>query len=173
MKIGEKIRGIRKSKNMTQKQLADRMNISVSAVSQFENSDNLEFETIKKIAKALDAKLDVEVEEDEESLDIQSLAEIEEKPYTPDIAPKTSEFGEWIPCSVKMPEDVYKNKQRIDVLVTNELGNIKKIQRRFDGYPEKRWHWGRYLDVVAWMPLPQKYIGYNGVSEVKDETYSN
>ncbi len=54
MSVGKNIQIIRKSKNMTQKQLADKLGVKPSAVSQFEHSDSLNINTIEKIAECLD-----------------------------------------------------------------------------------------------------------------------
>ena len=53
-----RIKEIRKSKGITQKELAARLGVVPSAVSQFENSDNnIKIETLEKIAKALDCSI--------------------------------------------------------------------------------------------------------------------
>ena len=54
MEIGKKIKEIRKEKGMTQKKLGELLNVSQQMVGQFEKSDNLRMDTIKKIAKALE-----------------------------------------------------------------------------------------------------------------------
>lgn len=51
--IGENIKKARKRAGLTQKQLADKLDISASAVGQFEKSNNLRFETVQKIAEVL------------------------------------------------------------------------------------------------------------------------
>ena len=57
-KIGEKIKKLRKSKNMTQRQLAEKMHITQSAISQFERSKTLNASTLIKIASALNVNRD-------------------------------------------------------------------------------------------------------------------
>lgn len=55
MSIGENIKRIRKRKGLTQKDLAKILNISTSAVNQFEESSStMKLETLEKISKALD-----------------------------------------------------------------------------------------------------------------------
>lgn len=54
MTVGENIRRIRKEKGLTQKQLGERLNITQSAIGQFENDKTSpKIETIDKIASAL------------------------------------------------------------------------------------------------------------------------
>ncbi len=61
--VGERIREIRKSRNLTQRELADRVGINFTYLSRVEN-DRLDDEqtpreeTIQRIAKALDADAD-------------------------------------------------------------------------------------------------------------------
>lgn len=54
MTIGENIRRIRKEKGLTQKQLGERLNMTQSAIGQFENNKTSpKIETVDKIASAL------------------------------------------------------------------------------------------------------------------------
>lgn len=57
MTIGEKIKAIRKSKRMTQKQLAEKLGISYQAIQQIENKDNINTNTLQKIASALNVPI--------------------------------------------------------------------------------------------------------------------
>lgn len=57
MTIGERIKKIRTNLHISQAELARRMGVKQQAVSQFEKSDNLKYETIKKISDALDVSL--------------------------------------------------------------------------------------------------------------------
>lgn len=54
MNIGKKIVSIRKEKGLTQKELANKMGVSQQMINQYEKSDNLNLNTIRKIAQALD-----------------------------------------------------------------------------------------------------------------------
>lgn len=55
MTIGEKIKEIRKEKNMTQKELAQRLNVSQANLAQYENGRrNPKLATVQKIADALE-----------------------------------------------------------------------------------------------------------------------
>lgn len=54
MDLGERIQSIRKSKNMTQQELADKIGVKRSVVSKYENNSvNISVDTIEKIANAL------------------------------------------------------------------------------------------------------------------------
>lgn len=58
MKIGDRIKQIRLSKNISQKQLASILNIPVSTLANYENNHREpKIETLKKIANALNIKL--------------------------------------------------------------------------------------------------------------------
>lgn len=54
MSIGDNIRKARKEAGFTQKELAKRLNVTPSTISQFEHSDNVSHKTIERIARALD-----------------------------------------------------------------------------------------------------------------------
>lgn len=49
-----RIKEVRKSKGLTQKELGKLLGVSASAISQFENGDNVTVDTIEKVAEALD-----------------------------------------------------------------------------------------------------------------------
>ena len=57
-KFAKNLKEIRKSKNLTQEQLAERLNISVRYVQVLEskNCPNIKLDTMSKLAKALKAK---------------------------------------------------------------------------------------------------------------------
>lgn len=58
MTVGENIRRIRKEKGLTQKQLGERLNMTQSAIGQFENDKTSpKIETIDKIASALGVRI--------------------------------------------------------------------------------------------------------------------
>lgn len=57
-KIGTQLRALRKSKNMSTQQLADKVNVSQSYISKFENGRaNPDIEMLENILKALDTNL--------------------------------------------------------------------------------------------------------------------
>lgn len=65
MNISERIRTIRKSKGLTQEQVADRMDISGSAFGQIErNAERATFATLTKIAIALEISMDHLIQND-------------------------------------------------------------------------------------------------------------
>ena len=60
MTVGERIKAARKNAGMTQKELADKLNISYVGVSQWENNlRNPKFETLQRIADALDTEVNI------------------------------------------------------------------------------------------------------------------
>nr|DAM13491.1 MAG TPA: helix-turn-helix domain protein [Caudoviricetes sp.] len=59
MNVGKTIQSLREEKNMTQKELADKINISYSVMNRIESGERpARDEEIKKIAKALDVSSD-------------------------------------------------------------------------------------------------------------------
>jgi transcriptional regulator with XRE-family HTH domain len=57
MKVGNKIREIRKEKGLTQKELGKRLGVSDMSVSRYENAENMQLETLKKVAAALEVPI--------------------------------------------------------------------------------------------------------------------
>lgn len=57
MNYGEKIRAFRTSKNMTQMELAKKMQVTRCRISHIESSENLNSATIEKVAKALEIEV--------------------------------------------------------------------------------------------------------------------
>ena len=57
MTVGERIKTLRKSKHMTQKQLADKLGVTYQAVQQIERKDNININTLQKIASALNVPI--------------------------------------------------------------------------------------------------------------------
>lgn len=59
-RVGQKIREARKAKGLTQKELADKLILSVGTVNQYEvGKQNLTIETIQKVANALGVSFDI------------------------------------------------------------------------------------------------------------------
>ena len=59
-RVGRKIREARKAKGLTQKELADKISLSVGTVNQYEvGKQNLTIETIQKVANALGVSFDI------------------------------------------------------------------------------------------------------------------
>lgn len=66
MNLSERIRNIRKSKGLTQEQVAERMDISGSAFGQIErNAERATFVTLTKIAAALEVSIDYLIQNQE------------------------------------------------------------------------------------------------------------
>ena len=82
MTIGEKIRAIRKSKGITQKDLAVAMGVSASMIGQYEvGIRSPKIETLKKIAQALgvdvNALLDLSIPNAEERMTGENICDIQ------------------------------------------------------------------------------------------------
>ncbi|WP_020603043.1 helix-turn-helix domain-containing protein [Spirosoma spitsbergense] len=59
-RVGQRIREARKAKGLTQKELADKISLSVGTVNQYEvGKQNLTIETIQKVANALGVSFDI------------------------------------------------------------------------------------------------------------------
>lgn len=58
MNIGERIRELRKSKNLTQKQLGDKIGVTAATITKYENNQlSINTDTLSKIAVALDVPM--------------------------------------------------------------------------------------------------------------------
>ena len=69
MSLGEKIRKLRLSKDITQKELADQLNVSFQTVSKWENNINEpDLASLKKIANIFNCPIDFFFEDDEEKI---------------------------------------------------------------------------------------------------------
>ena len=65
MDIGKKIRLLRKSKGLKQEYLAEKLNITINAISQYETGKrNVDIDTIKKISELFDVPTDYLIEDD-------------------------------------------------------------------------------------------------------------
>ncbi|MGN8646181.1 helix-turn-helix domain-containing protein [Gracilibacillus sp. HCP3S3_G5_1] len=96
LKIGERLRLLRKSLKLTTKEVADRVNVSQSYISQFENNHAVpDVDMLYKILKALDTDLATFFSYTEEdyhiSEDLVQLIEISKK-LTPEERVKLTEF---------------------------------------------------------------------------------
>lgn len=113
MNIGNTIRELRKSKNMTQEQLADKLGISFQAVSKWENNISLpDITVIPALASVFCVSVDRLFAEDIRSID-------EEVSY---ICDKAFEFRESDPeMSRKILEDGIKKYPGNDILLNNLL----------------------------------------------------
>ncbi|GAB4015014.1 hypothetical protein GCM10028808_39170 [Spirosoma migulaei] len=59
-RVGQRIREARKAKGLTQKELADKIGLSVGTVNQYEvGKQNLTIETIQKVADTLGVSFDI------------------------------------------------------------------------------------------------------------------
>lgn len=64
MDIGKKIRHLRKSNGMKQEFLAEKLNISINAISQYETGKrNVDLTTMKKLAEIFDVPIDYFIDE--------------------------------------------------------------------------------------------------------------
>ncbi len=59
--VGEAIREARKSKNLTQEQLGEKLGVKKSQISRFENGNGITISSLSKIFKALDIPINLEV----------------------------------------------------------------------------------------------------------------
>lgn len=64
MDIGEKIRELRRSKGLKQEFLAEKLNVSINAISQYETGKrNVDLTTLKKLSEILDVPTDYFIDE--------------------------------------------------------------------------------------------------------------
>ena len=76
MTLGQKIKKLRSDKNLTQKEMADQLNVSFQTVSKWESDLNEpDLSTIRQIAKLFDCSLEYLINEDEDQPKIEKTAE--------------------------------------------------------------------------------------------------
>lgn len=93
-KIGEKLRYLRKAKGLTTQEVADKINVSQSYISRFENGRAIpDIDMLDRLLKALDSNLSTFFSSDIDELpeDIISLVQTVKK-LTPDARKKLNEF---------------------------------------------------------------------------------
>lgn len=92
--IGEKLRMLRKSKGYTTQQLADKVNVSQSYISRFENGRAIpDIDMLEKILQALDSKLSIFFAEDFRDMSEDLLQLIDTlKTLNPEARIKLNEF---------------------------------------------------------------------------------
>jgi transcriptional regulator with XRE-family HTH domain len=79
MDIGKKVRHLRKSRGMKQEFLAEKLNISINAISQYETGKrNIDLTTMKKLAEIFDVPIDYFIDENIE-LDDTSIEDKDQK----------------------------------------------------------------------------------------------
>ncbi len=91
MSLGEKIRKLRLSKDITQKELADQLNVSFQTVSKWENNINEpDLASLKKIANIFNCPIDFFFEDDEEKIN-NSLEVISKENESKEVKEETKE----------------------------------------------------------------------------------
>lgn len=92
--LGERLRNLRISRNLTTQQLADKVAVSQSYISRFENNRAIpDVDLLDKILAALDSNLASFFENEEEVKSVQFLQLIETiKTLTPEAQVKLNEF---------------------------------------------------------------------------------
>lgn len=91
MSLGEKIRKLRLSKDITQKELADQLNVSFQTVSKWENNINEpDLASLKKIANIFNCPIDFFFEDDEEKIN-NSLENISKENESKEVKEETKE----------------------------------------------------------------------------------
>ena len=70
MTLGQKIKKLRVEKNLTQKDLADRLYVTFQTVSKWENDENEpDVSTLRELAKVFECSLDYLLSEDEKAVE--------------------------------------------------------------------------------------------------------
>lgn len=95
MTIGQKIKKLRAEKNLTQKELALKLNVTFQTVSKWENDINVpDIYTLKNIAKELDADIEYLINEDETlKKENQELVKVEKVEEPKKVICKCSKCG--------------------------------------------------------------------------------
>lgn len=84
MTLGQKIKKLRTEKNLTQKDLADRLYVTFQTVSKWENDENEpDVATLRELAKAFDCSLDYLLSEDEKVVEVEPEPVVAPTPVEP------------------------------------------------------------------------------------------
>ena len=121
MTLGRKIKKFRNEKKLTQKDLADQLNVSFQTVSKWENDENEpDIYTLKELSKIFNCSLDCLLSNEEENKDI---SELKEEPKEVPVIKETivihqneahvcAKCGEDIPEDDLVSEDITKTERR-------------------------------------------------------------
>ena len=121
MTLGQKIKKFRNEKHLTQKDLADQLNVSFQTVSKWENDENEpDIYTLKELSKIFNCSLDCLLSNEEENKDI---SELKEEPKEVPVIKETivihqneahvcAKCGEDIPEDDLVSEDITKTERR-------------------------------------------------------------
>ena len=150
MTIGDLIRAARKSRGLTQNELAHAMGITGSAIGQYECGVRTpKYETVERISSALSVPTS--------SLMPGVSSEIERLTdrcarYAEEIA-VAQERTRWVPVEERLPEDPV---QKVLIFVPHPHGNIVDVGRYLgaDGWVLEGWYLTQ-SSVTHWMPLPE------------------
>ena len=108
MTLWQKIKKFRNEKNLTQKDLADQLNVSFQTVSKWENDENEpDIYTLKELSKIFNCSLDWLLSNEEENKDIsESKEEPKEVPVIKEtIVIHQNEAHVCAKCGEDIPED--------------------------------------------------------------------
>ena len=76
MKLGQKLKQLRSSKGLTQKDLAEQLNVSFQTVSKWENNENEpDLETVKQLAKVFGCSIDYLLSDSDEEPRVENVME--------------------------------------------------------------------------------------------------
>ncbi len=115
MTLGQKIKKLRSNRDLTQKELADKLHVSFQTVSKWENGENEpDISTLRELAKLFNCSMDFLLSEEE----------IETREKEPDYSPtKMSEY-ECAVCGERIPES--------QLVVNKELKFIDEREKETD-----------------------------------------
>ena len=110
MTLGQKLKKARTDANLTQKDVADSLNVTFQTISKWENdTTEPDLTTLRALAKLLGCTLEYLVSEDEEPL----LESVEEEKPLPPPAPVKRQIGTCPDChSPIMEDDIFHNVER-------------------------------------------------------------
>ena len=109
MTLGQKIKKLRIEKNLTQKDLADRLYVTFQTVSKWENDENEpDVSTLRELAKVFDCSLDYLLSEDEKATKVEQEPVVAPTPVEPikeTIVIHQKELHVCERCKKDIPED--------------------------------------------------------------------
>lgn len=131
MTLGQKIKKLRIEKNLTQKDLADRLYVTFQTVSKWENDENEpDVSTLRELAKVFDCSLDYLLSEDEKVTEVEQepvIAPIPVEPIKETIVIHQKELHVCERCKKDIPED---DLEMEEVVVGHAGGGRRSVYRQ-------------------------------------------
>ena len=164
MLFKEKLRKLRKERNLTQEQLAEKLNVSRQAITKWETSDGIpDIENLKQISKFFGISMDELLKEENELV----ISETNDYNYIKEIEIEHSKHYDINICKIQELNFMLNNEEKVKIeLLSKTRENLKDIfkididdlynKMDIDITSDEK-NQGN-TDIKVYIYLPQKYI---------------